>query len=304
MPQAIDYSWSRPDPDLIASNGYVGVLRYLAPRPNGKVIDLAEQNALHARGLAVGYVWETTAGRALEGAEAGAHDARLANAMADELGVPATLALHYAVDSDVPGWSAVAPYFEGVHSASVRPVRPYGEYDVIEGFHATYGEPGWQTAGWSGSGAGSGGSMQGRRLSAHAALFQLVGYVLSQSSDANEVLGDGWGWHPGDNPAPPPQENPDVSLLVDDPDSTAIWELDGLQRRHVNDPDEVNMLVFLGAKHLDGTADPDARRRLLKARTPIVAGDDPEVIAAAVLASLGHDLGREVAVELAKRLQA
>lgn len=194
MAQVVDYSFARPDAGVIAAAGYVGAVRYL--RGRGKAITRAEQDALHAAGLAVGYVEESTASRAGEGFNAGRLDAVAANQAADALGVPSMIPIRYAVDFQTT-WSKVADYFAGARSAGGRPVSVYGCYDVIEGAAAEgYGWL-WQCAAWSGTGNGSGGSIQGRRLSQHAVLFQRVGYVLNDTSDVNDVLAAEWGgWHP------------------------------------------------------------------------------------------------------------
>lgn len=205
MTQVVDYSFSRPAPQDIVDGGFQGALRYLAPLPNRKVVTADEISGLHAAGLQVGFVWETTAARALDGFDAGQVDAVAANQLADDLGVPDEVVLHFAVDTQAT-WDQVAPYFDGVRSVSKRAPRPYGCYDVIEGWGAATGGKGWQCAAWSGTGSGSGGSLQGRRLSQFAALYQLVGYVLGNTSDANEVLDDDWGGWPTPTPIPEDDE--------------------------------------------------------------------------------------------------
>lgn len=199
MRKVVDYSWARPDPGVIAAAGYEGAIRYLATddRANaGKILRADERDRLFAAGLRVGLVWETTANRAAAGFDAGALDADAANAMADRLGWPESRPIYYAVDFDAD-WGQVQPYFAGVMSRRRRPVGVYGSYRIIEGAAGVTSWL-WQCAAWSGNGPGSGGvSVDGRRLSRHACLYQRVGYVLDNTCDENIVLADDWGgWHP------------------------------------------------------------------------------------------------------------
>jgi len=160
---AIDYAWQHPDPTAIAAVGYRAVLRYLSNDPS-KDLSIAEAAALHAAGLGIGLVWETTATRATEGMQAGLDDMTAATAQAQALGYPPGLVIWLAVDTDVE-WSAVAPYFIGASSLKGPYVlRPYGGIKIVEGFAAALGGGGaWQTEAWSGS-----------SVSPNAALYQRV----------------------------------------------------------------------------------------------------------------------------------
>ena len=80
MAQVVDYSFARPDPNLIAQAGFVGAIRYLSGGRNAKDITRSERDLLHAAGIPLGLVWETTASRAGEGVEAGRLDAERASA--------------------------------------------------------------------------------------------------------------------------------------------------------------------------------------------------------------------------------
>lgn len=185
--QAVDYSTARPDPAELAQR-FAGVLRYLAPLPNRKVADRAEIDALHAAGLSVGFVWETGASRAGQGYSAGVQDAQQANGLADNLGIPDTVTIYFAVDFDANP-DAIVGYFQGVGSINRRPVGGYGSYTVIERLlddgligHA------WQTVAWS----------RGKR-SARAHLFQRADATANPppGTDVNEILQDDWGqWSP------------------------------------------------------------------------------------------------------------
>jgi len=143
----IDYAWQHPNPAAIAAAGYKGVLRYLSG-DSTKNLSTAEAASLLAVFLWILLVWETTATRATGGSAAGVADALQANDMADALGYPANCSLFFAVDEQV-AWSAVEPYFGGAVSVSRRAVLPYGSNEIIDGFFATFGGKGWQTAAWS-----------------------------------------------------------------------------------------------------------------------------------------------------------
>lgn len=215
MPQVVDYSWGRvggTDTNhaaAVKAAGYIGAVRYLCYPGDGiKQLRAGELAALHAQGLAVGVVWETTADRAGQGYNAGQSDAAEANRQADALGFPADRPIYYAVDFD-GRWENVKPYFDGARANGGRPVGIYGSYGVVEACDVGWV---WQCAAWSGNGNGTAGNIDGRRLSAKARLFQRVGYVLGQTCDVNDVLADDWGgWHP-DHPTPQPEDD-DVTTL-------------------------------------------------------------------------------------------
>lgn len=96
-----------------------------------------------------------------------------------------------------------------------RPVGIYGSYRIIEAFTDLPFR--WQCAAWSGNGQGTGGSIQGRRLSQHAHLFQRVGYVLNDTCDVNDLLAADWGgWHPDIDPEEDmPLTDADASLVAE-----------------------------------------------------------------------------------------
>lgn len=167
MTLAIDYAWTHPEPSAIKAAGYDVVMRYLSHDPS-KDLSLTEAKALHAAGLGIGLVWETTASRAGAGQAAGASDAKEANAAADRLGFPRSCPIFYAVDYDAAP-SAVEPYFTGVKSVGVRPIGVYGSYRVVEAIRAKYASHGWQTMAWSFD------TGTGRYLvSSHAHLYQRI----------------------------------------------------------------------------------------------------------------------------------
>ena len=172
MSLLVDYSFNRPDPARIAAAGYVGALRYLSHDPS-KNLTPAEADALHAAGLSIGLVWETTAGRATQGAAAGAADVAAAEGQARALGYPAGCPIFYAVDVDVPA-SYVTGYFQGVTASATYPVGVYASAGICDVTTVPWR---WQAAGWSGG-----------HLSAAAHIVQRTGTPAIPGTDEDAVV--------------------------------------------------------------------------------------------------------------------
>lgn len=85
---AADYAWQHPDPAAIRAAGYTAVLRYVSADPT-KDLSATEAHGLHAAGLGVGLVYETTAQRALSSTAGGASDGAAMAARMRQLGCPA-----------------------------------------------------------------------------------------------------------------------------------------------------------------------------------------------------------------------
>ena len=141
-----DYSWQHPTVDQLREAGYGAVMRYLARKVDAKLLQSGEVTELHAAGIGIGLVWETTAARAGEGAAAGLADAGDAEALANRLGVPDSTPIFYAVDYDTSA-DVVRPYFAAILGAAKRPVGVYGSYRVVEGLPEVPWV--WQTVAWS-----------------------------------------------------------------------------------------------------------------------------------------------------------
>lgn len=261
-----DYSWARPKPAALVDAGCVGVIRYLGPGNKGRDIMPPERDALHGAGLGIGLVWETTTTAALAGWQAGWSDFAAANRYADALGVPADHPIFFAVDTDVTPAQArgpVADTLRGAMKASKRPVRPYGEFDVLE---VLCGELrlvpcGWQCAAWSGG-----------RKSVYRCMYQKWPPVMDDTVDHNDIgpMPNDFLWHP-DKPferrhveamaATVPQEDDDMKSLIawTKPDSawgrdvaggkgeSMAFECWGLFARPLS-PDTVALRKFLGVE--------------------------------------------------------
>lgn len=207
MARVVDYSFSRPPLQTVKDHGYVGIARYLAPLPNRKVIRKPEVEEAHRLGLGVLLVWETTADRARAGAAAGRRDRAAAEAMAEDLGLPKTRPVFYAVDFDAQG-AEILPYFQAIAEDATHPVGIYGGFKPVEAVAAArLASFFWQTKAWSRG-----------RVSRHTQLLQLIGNTTIPQTDVNDILAPDWGgWFPGTPapvPAPTPTEDDVLTLLA------------------------------------------------------------------------------------------
>lgn len=191
--KGLDYSAGHPPGAAIHAAGFRFAVRYLAyPGARPKYITRTEAQDLLAHGIAIGLVWETTAGRALAGRAAGATDARTAASSAAAVGQPVHRPIYFAVDVDVATSSqmaAVDTYLDGAASVLGRErVGVYGEHDVVEHCLST-GKAvwGWQTMAWS----------RGRR-SERAHLIQELGQVTvgGVACDTNVAMKTDFGQWP------------------------------------------------------------------------------------------------------------
>ena len=153
--KGMDYSWHRPGGAAIAAAGFEFVVRYVPyPGDGGKGLEAPELADLRANGLAVCLVWETTAGRALDGYEAGRFDATMSHTSAARLGFPADRPIYFAVDFDAQPtqYAAIDAYLRGCADViGIDRVGVYGSFDVVR--HCDqFGTARWlwQTYAWSG----------------------------------------------------------------------------------------------------------------------------------------------------------
>lgn len=144
----VDYSYARPTVDQIKALGASWVARYLSPDP-GKNLTQTEAQTYLAAGLAIVLVWESTATRAQQGFTAGHNDAHAALAERAACGIPASVPIYFAVDTDT-SWSAVEPYFAGAEQAvGVNRAGVYGGLQVVQGAANAGYRYLWQTEAWS-----------------------------------------------------------------------------------------------------------------------------------------------------------
>jgi hypothetical protein len=195
FPATCDYSYGRPSTDAIKNAGYAGAMRYLGN--DDRCIYPAERDALLGAGLGIGLIWETTAGRPLDGYNAGVQDAHSANAEADELGAPGDTRIYYAVDFQPTTGELTGPisdYFHGVKSVGGREPRAYGCASVMQHLCGALGlfPDSWQCAAWSYPGTAPGTPIYDGGynlvLSPYAHMLQNIGYVLGDTSDHNSLI--------------------------------------------------------------------------------------------------------------------
>lgn len=244
---AVDYSYARPDPQALFDAGYRVVMRYLGT--DGRCLTPPELRRLHAAGLMVGVIGQhPRLDRPRSGYPGGQVDASKFNAWADALGIPDDQPIFYTVDvgggfpaeSDLP---VIREYFRAILDGGGRPVGQYGPYWILEACKDLVGRNGrrivcwWETAGASGSGQGTGGSIRTgdgstRRLSSLACMFQHVGLTgqFGDSIDHNTVHMEpvNWAWNPDITTAPkPPKQEDDEMLTIywTEPGSTWVAEV-------------------------------------------------------------------------------
>lgn len=143
--EGIDYVSLTPKD--VKATGARFVMRYLS-HDAAKDIDVSEIHALRALGIAIGFVWETTATRALAGQAAGMDDANQARKRLQALGVPLTVPCYFAVDFDaVPG--SIDAYFTGARHVLGDRTGVYGSFRVVQHLHTRGIKWMWQTYAWS-----------------------------------------------------------------------------------------------------------------------------------------------------------
>ena len=215
----VDYSWARPSPSGLKSQGYTFAARYLSYDTSGKNLSASEAKALWAAGVDVVANWEQTAQAALNGYNQGVSDAKAANSQANADGIPAGRPIYFSVDFDAtPGeQAALNAYFDGVASViGLARTGAYGGYYVIMRlFNAGKIKWGWQTYAWSGG-----------QWDSRAQLRQVQNGITaagdSNCCDKDEAVAKDFGqWH-----AAPPNTPPRGYL--DSADCTAIagWSQD------------------------------------------------------------------------------
>ncbi|HEY0535676.1 MAG TPA: glycoside hydrolase domain-containing protein [Actinoplanes sp.] len=150
----LDYSYGRPDPDVIKADGYRFVCRYVSYNTTGKNINKSEADSLRGAGISIVINWENVANDALKGYDTGVTHAREAQRQAIAVGMPATRPIYFSVDFDATEaqQSAINDYMDGVASVLGRGrTGAYGGYYVIKRlFDAGKITFGWQTYAWSG----------------------------------------------------------------------------------------------------------------------------------------------------------
>ena len=145
---------SGPTPAQLKAAGKHFVCRYLSTPGNPKNLTRAEATRLHAAGIAIVLVFETTGNRALSGRAMGRQDGNSARAQARALGCPDAVPIYFAVDFDPVGAEIpkVVSYIHGAADAlGVSGAGVYGGIDACKACAAaTACHWFWQTYAWSG----------------------------------------------------------------------------------------------------------------------------------------------------------
>lgn len=154
MTLGVDYSLGRPNLDELWSAGIRFVCRYLAYRPNPKVLTGPELKALHDKGFGVVLNWEQAEGDMLKGYTKGRQHATEALKLATALGCPPQVPIYFSCDVNTSASERVivGQYLDGCVSVlGLNRVGVYGEFDVIEQMVPSRAHWGWQTYAWSGA---------------------------------------------------------------------------------------------------------------------------------------------------------
>lgn len=149
-----------------AGQSFIG--RYLVP-PVGatasKALTESEASIIHDAGLGILLCWELTANRAKDGAAAGTSDGATAKNIAQDMLIPTSAAIYFAVDYNAPArdFDKIEAYLRAA-AAAAQPydIGVYGSYYVCEAMYLRGVTKNlWQCCAWSGS-----------LISPHAFLYQ------------------------------------------------------------------------------------------------------------------------------------
>ncbi len=223
MTEGVDYSYARPNLAELGKaipGGFV--MRYIAGRPGsgGKSTDPGEVAQLHAAGLSVGLVWETSGGFMLGGAVQGHADAPSVLAWITFLNLPLGVRIHFALDQqpDQTALTSSLAYLTAMAShVGWDRVGGYGS-DVAVDYWAAHTPAAahvwWQTYAWSGG-----------RISSHASILQYQNGVSMAGGTVDRCrllvspdLAGLWPAHstPGGDPPVTPAEIAQVAAQASD----------------------------------------------------------------------------------------
>ena len=165
-----------------AGQSFIG--RYLVPYTASfpsKTLTAAEAETIQAAGLGILLCYETTANRAKSGAAAGDADGRTAYALAQQLRIPYSACVYFAVDYNAPArdYDAIEQYMR----AAAQAIAPYhlgvyGHYGVCEAMYVRGVTSNlWQCCAWS------------KQISPHAILYQRQGSSGAESKAIAAKIG-------------------------------------------------------------------------------------------------------------------
>lgn len=230
MTEGVDYAFAPPNlPELgrLLPGGFA--MRYIAniPGSGGKCTSPTEIAALHAAGLAVGLVWETTGGFMTGGAGQANADAPNVAAWIAYLRLPAGVRIHFALDLDPSAAQLAASlaYLTAMAShIGWDRVGGYGSDRAVDYWAANTPATAsvwWQTYAWSGG-----------RISPHASILQYQNAVAMAGGTvdrcrllvplANAGLWPATTTSPGGDPPVTPAE---IAVLVGQTSDAVIQKL-------------------------------------------------------------------------------
>jgi Domain of unknown function (DUF1906)/Putative peptidoglycan binding domain len=193
-----DYAFTTVPVSALTADGIAFACRYLSTDP-AKNLSAAERDALHAAGISIVLVWETTGTSPLSGYAKGLAEAKAARTEATALGCPANIPIYYAVDFNATAsqMGEILDYLHGASDAEGNKglVGPYGSYDVIEAAAAAGYTFLWQTYAWS----------NGQWASAATIRQTLNGtHIGGADVDLDEAVAGNYGqWAPAGSTTPP-----------------------------------------------------------------------------------------------------
>lgn len=218
MAEGVDYSWARPGGATLKNAGKAFAVRYLYPDgQGGKGLDASELADLQGNGIEVPVVYESYAGRAKEGHDAGVADAKTAQDALSSLGLPTGMPIYFAVDFDATPDDQVAidDYLRGAASViTLDRVGIYGGYYPVKRAHDNgTAKWFWQTYAWSG-----GQWFPGNHLEQYENGQNLNGAVdLCRSKQDNYGQPSKFGgFTPPPTPAPAPSGNSTYTVVAGD----------------------------------------------------------------------------------------
>lgn len=139
--------------ETLIAEGYSFVGRYVVPETGllkQKALTAAEAQTIHNAGLSILCIYETTADRAKQGASAGTVDGQNAKKRAQELGIPKSTVIFFAVDYNAPksDYDAIKAYFAAVKvAAAPYQTGVYGSRNVCTALDGLAGY--YQCYAWS-----------------------------------------------------------------------------------------------------------------------------------------------------------
>jgi hypothetical protein len=182
--KGFDFAWTKPTPQQVKDAGGEFIAGYFSTDIS-KNLNRNNIGGYLSAGLSVVTVWETSAGRALQGAAAGAWDCHMAESERAATQLPANCVHYFAVDTDTD-WASVSAYFESAAGTIGKErVGIYGGIKVCEGAYAAGFRYLWQTIAWSGG-----------NVAKHVSIYQDGETAWGGSADVDFAYGLDYGQSP------------------------------------------------------------------------------------------------------------